>query len=72
MLYWSVCWKHLSCDITWSFAVSTEAQFVNSLPRFSLFLSLTLYKTAVCGGDKATCKYLAEELLIINADSLKA
>lgn len=45
---------------------------MNSLSKFSLFLSPTLYKIAVCGSDKATCKYLAEELFIINADSLKA
>lgn len=45
---------------------------MNSLPKFSLFLSLTLYKIAVYGSGKATCKYFAEELLIINADSLKA
>lgn len=58
--------------LQWSFAVSTESQFVNSLPKFSLFLSLTFDDIAVCGSDKATCKYLAEELFIINAGSLKS
>lgn len=33
----------------------------NSLPKFPLFLSLTLYKIAVCGSDKTTRKCLAEE-----------
>lgn len=55
-----------------SFVASAESQFVNSLPKFSLFFSLTLDETAVCDSDKATCKYLAEELFIISAGSLKS
>lgn len=45
---------------------------MNSLPKFSLFLSLTFDKISIYGSDKATCKYLAEELFIIYAGSLKS